>query len=99
MATMKNIMGKITLEKLAAMVRDGFASMDDRFNALERKFDAKLDVKISDLRAEMNERFDQVDEEIKGLHHVDDGLNKRLSRVEKRVDVLEKGPNSFGLQT
>lgn len=91
------IMGKITLEKLASMIRDGFAAVDERFaqvdarfETLERKFDAKLDVKISDLRTEMNQRFDQIDEEIKRLHRVDDALSERIT-------TLESGSKPFGL--
>ena len=67
-------------EKLAAMVADGFASTATK-------------QEVSDLRTEMNERFDKVEANMnagfaKRLQEHDE-LRDRLRLLETRVDNLE----------
>jgi archaellum component FlaC len=106
-------MGKVTLEKLATMIRDGFADMDKRFqgvdarfesidsrfegvdarfDSLERKMGAKIqDVRIDveNLRGEMIGRFDDLGEEIRGMHRATDSVSGRVDKLDKRVAKLE----------
>jgi predicted nuclease with TOPRIM domain len=63
-------------EKLAAMVAEGFASTATK-------------QEVSDLRTQMNERFDKVEASLDKKYQEIDVLRDRMRLLETRVDNLE----------
>ena len=63
-------------EKLAAMVAEGFASTATK-------------QEVSDLRTQMNERFDKVEASLDKRYQEIDVLRDRMRLLETRVDNLE----------
>lgn len=89
---MKKVKAKMTLEKLAEEMREGFKRAD---NNLE-----KLAMSVAKGFASVDERFDKVDERFERvdkrfdkvdatMEHNRLELSSRLTSVEKRVAVLE----------
>lgn len=76
---------KMSLEKLAGMVKRGFDSIDKRFDSVDKRFES------------IDKRFDKVDTEIKELKMADARIERKLDKVVERqdeqggrIEVLEK---------
>ena len=65
---------KITIEDLAVITAKGFASVDERFNSLEKR---------------MGERFEKVDERFDKLEFMVGGHGRRLDKAEDNVRILK----------
>lgn len=64
--------GKITIEKLAVMVKEGFDETSERFNQIDERF------------VRVGERFDQIDEK---FNHIDarlGNMEKDISEIKNR---------------
>ena len=72
-----SVKSKITLDKLAMMMANGFRSVDERFDKLEAKVD-RIEVDVFEIKRELG----LVKEEIKIVQ-------KRLSEIEKIVGKEE----------
>ena len=57
------------------------------FRALEKRFDARLDVHHESMKAYIDSRISQVNHRLAG---VEDRLGHRITMVDKRLDSLEK---------
>jgi archaellum component FlaC len=63
---------------------------DDRLDELNRR------VELCPTKAEMNLRFDAVDQRLDGMDKRLDGMDKRLDGMDKRLDRLGDGLDRLG---
>ena len=76
--------GETEIEMLARIVVDRFDVLENRFDILEKTMATKQDV--HDLRTEMNQRFDDVDNRLAILENVK--FHNLETRLEKQEDKM-----------
>jgi len=86
----KKKQSKMTLDKLAIMVANGFESVDKRFSDVNKRFD-DMEIKMA-----TKDDIKEVKTKIEGVNNrIDDISENRVKYTEfntlkKRVDILEK---------
>ncbi len=80
------------IRNLAELTRQGFARMDERFEAVDRRFEAvqkQIDERFEAVQKQMDERFEavqkQMDERFKAVDRHFDEVNARLADISTRM--------------
>ena len=77
--------GETEIEMLARIVVDRFDVLENRFDGLEKRMDL-MSTDVHDLRTEMNQRFDDVDNRLAILENVK--FHNLETRLEKQEDNM-----------
>ena len=91
---MRKVKAKMTLEKLAEVMQNGFKSADKRMDIKLERLAISTGKGFEDLEKRMNEKFDIVDKRFdkvdSTMEHSRQELSSRLTSVERRTMALEE---------
>jgi len=76
------------IRNLAELTRQGFARMDERFETVDRRFEAvqkQLDERFEAVQKQMDERFKAVDRHFEAVDRRFDEVNARLADISTRM--------------
>ncbi|WP_027119618.1 coiled-coil domain-containing protein [[Mycoplasma] testudinis] len=76
---------KMTIEELAAIVREGFAQTNKRIDDVEHKVD-KLDAKVKDI----DQKVDKLDTEVKDIKQRVDKLDTEVKDIKQKIQNHDK---------
>ncbi len=79
------------IEQLADIVRRGFASNDQRFDAIDKRFetiDQRFDA-VDQRFASTDQRFDTIDRRFDAMDQRFDALDQRFDTIDQRFDALD----------
>ncbi|MBI2063318.1 MAG: hypothetical protein HYT61_03750 [Candidatus Yanofskybacteria bacterium] len=85
----KNKKGKMTLDKLALMVGNGFNAVDKRFEQVDKRFE-QVDKRFG----QVDKRFGQIDKRFEDMDGRFDVLENKVDRIESElIGVVNKVEN------
>lgn len=79
---------KMTLDKLALMVGNGFNAVDKRFEQVDKRFE-DMDGRFDVLENKIDRVESELCEVVNKVENLDVSLNREIKQVKKRVDKLE----------
>jgi hypothetical protein len=89
---------EITMNDLAAMMKEGFEKVDKKMEAGFRESDRRTDEKIEKLAIMIKHSFDGVDKKFEVMAEEFWSVKRRLDMFEGKLDVIERSQEEIKLR-